>query len=102
MKKLLLVLFGFLVITGTGYAQSSSELKGPKAKNTKPWKQNENKTKIFLVGGQQERTIGPRAKNQRNIEEESQVVIAQPEMMAPSNRIGTTGPNAKNYKPGRN
>lgn len=99
---MLLVLFGFLLISGIGYSQAASGIKGPKAKNTQPWKHNQNKTTIYLIGGEEERTRGPKAKNQRNIAEESQVVIEQPNMMAPSGRTGMTGPNAKNYRPGRN
>lgn len=101
MKKIIVFVFGLLLASGVGFAQTA-DVKGPKAKNTKPWKHNREKTTIILAGGKDDRTVGPKAKNERNIEAESQIVLTETNDLEPSGKSKKMGPNAKNQKPGKN
>lgn len=101
MKKIIVFVLGMMLVSGVGYSQTAT-VKGPKAKNTKPWERNKDKTTIVLVGGKEDKKVGPKAKNERNIAAESQVVLSEGSGIDASDKPKKIGPTAKNQKPGRN
>ena len=96
MKKLLLLFFACTFFASFSYAQQKSDLKGPKAKNYKPWKDSSKKP-LAVFEANPERLTGPQAKNKkpwdRNQSAEQYLAIST------SNRSKLKGPKAKNWKP---
>ena len=96
MKKYVLMLvaltFGFVL----SYGQNEKPLKGPKAKNAKPWMAKKQKNEVAIAANYQ-RVTGPVAKNakpwQSNKARSGSTALA---VSAPSR---LTGPAAKNAKP---
>ncbi len=78
-------------------AQNSKGLKGPAAKNYKPWK-DKNKTEITVVVKERQDLQGPSAKNNKvwkSKGEDLEVYAVEFD----KRRKGLEGPEAKNYKP---
>lgn len=80
---------------GMTYGQSRTQLKGPKAKNYKPWKAEKPAT-AAVASLDVERVQGPKAKNARVWSEENQV--KETGTLATTNRAKLKGPNAKHRK----
>ncbi len=96
MEKFALVLLTVLFCVSTGVAQTAKDLKGPKAKNHKVWKDNAEPSAIVFHPNK-EKLTGPKAKNQKPWERKraNQEYVA----VTSSNRAKMTGPRAKNWKP---
>ena len=87
--------FGFVL----SYGQTEKPLKGPKAKNAKPWMAKKQKTDIAVATNYQ-RVTGPAAKNAKpwqNNQARSGFTA-----LAASTTPRLTGPAAKNAKPWAN
>ena len=78
------------------YGQMRSELKGPKAKNYKPWKANKSNT-VAVASLDVESVQGPEAKNARVWDSATKVNTSS--AIASSDRSTMKGPKAKNRKP---
>lgn len=79
-----------------GMAQDRNDLKGPKAKNFKPW-QSEGEGATLHTSVKSERLTGPEAKNSKPWQTEVREfnTVATPRL----NRNELKGPRAKNLKP---
>ncbi len=98
MKKIIIpfLILSFFVAT-TSIAQSRTQLKGPAAKNYKPWKDNDKTSKTYVTQSVEVKQ-GPEAKNakiwsDKNKNEEAIAI----NMNAQPNSL--KGPEAKNRKP---
>ncbi|MEP0369069.1 MAG: hypothetical protein ABJN36_06165 [Cyclobacteriaceae bacterium] len=96
MKKLIPFLFFALFISTYTMAQSRTDLKGPAAKNYKPW-QNKEKSDVVYVVSTAEKKQGPAAKNAKvwDRKESDQVLVV--DMTSEPKKL--KGPAAKNSKP---
>ena len=66
MKKLICCFFAMTIFAAVSYAQTSSNLQGPKAKNYKPWKDNAEKSAVvYMAETSGKRVTGPAAKNRK-------------------------------------
>lgn len=90
----LLVAGFFAFATSFANAQSSQDDTGPKAKNYKPWKQQE-KNAMATVGSLP--TVkGPKYKNQKPNKSEEVILVKIDTSLAEKAKV--TGPKAKNKK----
>lgn len=80
-------------------AQSHQDLKGPAAKNYKPWKQQARKGTL-LVKVEEQKEKGPAYKNRKHRKVDYEVVEINSDLLNKRKRI--TGPKAKNRKPWEN
>lgn len=95
MRKLALILaLGF--VTSIGFAQSRNDLKGPAAKNFKPWKNNYPKSTL-LVTTSRDNLKGPEAKNYKLHTKENAHYETSRVVMGRKKNL--KGPRAKNAKP---
>ncbi|MFH6982646.1 hypothetical protein [Marinoscillum sp. 108] len=93
MKKLAaLTVFCFLIVMST-MAQGSGDLKGPEAKNRKPWLDPKPASTVYLVKG--ESLQGPAAKNVRPLERKTGELVK----LDLTTKDKLKGPAYKNYKP---
>ena len=99
MKAILLALI-ISMFSISGFAQSKNDLKGPAAKNYKPWKADLESISIVTVS-QKTELMGPNFKNQKPWSVNSDQVT-KTQVIFSSNRKGLKGPAAKNYKPWNN
>ena len=99
MKSILLA-FAFMTIATFSFAQDKNDLKGPAAKNYKPWQKSDNASpkKVYTLHTSN-KLQGPSAKNSKVWKEEKQN-FQQVELV--SSKPRTTGPKAKNAKPWNN
>ncbi|UII23164.1 hypothetical protein [Fulvivirga ligni] len=86
-----------LAVSGAAFfnksaAQERNDLKGPEAKNYKPWK---NKSTKKLITYRREILQGPDAKNQKPWKKE----VNQYQEVAGRSNHNLQGPRAKNHKP---
>ncbi len=95
MKKLIISSFILMIITGTSFAQSKTNLMGPKAKNHKPWenKNTEANTTSHLTEPSK-KEFGGKAKNQRPVSSTEKVAVIHNS----SKKSQLMGPKAKNYR----
>ena len=94
--KSIIFAFAFLAIASVGYAQSSNDLKGPAAKNYKPWQQKDKAPAIKVHTLETATKLqGPSAKNKKSWELETK---NYKETALVSTRPKVTGPKAKNAK----
>jgi len=94
--KSLLIAFAFMTVATFSYAQDKSDLKGPAAKNYKPWQKNEKTaTKKLYTLEASSKVQGPSAKNKKSWESKS---INYQEITLVANKPKVTGPKAKNAK----
>ncbi len=91
MMKKITIIFALVLGVGMVYGQSSN-LKGPAAKNYKPWK---NQQKVTLVDTKTDQVQGPQAKNQKIWENNDN---QQAVYVATTTRRHLKGPKAKNYR----
>ena len=75
-------------------ASAAQELKGPKAKNYKPWKE-QSKTGILVVNADESAVKGPAFKNKKVWETQADKVEITPKV---GNKEDITGPKGKNRK----
>lgn len=92
MKRYTTIFALSMMVTFAGFAQTDG-LKGPKAKNYKPW-ENPQPAKPILVAVKKD-VKGPAAKNIRPLENSESTVVAK--ATTPKKRV--MGPEAKNSKP---
>ncbi|WP_339925203.1 hypothetical protein [uncultured Cyclobacterium sp.] len=96
--KSLLIAFAFMTVATFSYAQSNNDLKGPAAKNQKPWQNTEKANKIYTLETSS-KAQGPSAKNKKSWKSKAknyqQVTLV-------SNKTRLTGPKAKNAKVWKN
>ena len=98
MRKTFLFTLALTFVAGVAFSQSKSDLKGPKAKNYKIWKDDGRKESVAVVSApnSKKRITGPAAKN-RKLWQKS----AQPQTYFAVNFPGPNrlkGPKAKNFK----
>ncbi len=94
MKYLLVVVITFSLALGL-HAQPKGDLKGPAAKNYKPWKSKKNNVKVITTIYSKKRMMGPAAKNQKPGKDvNASFVIATAQK-----KVKLKGPVAKNRKP---
>lgn len=96
MKRVLLIFSAMMIFASWGYAQQRKELKGPEAKNYKPWKDNSEKS-IAVYKVNPERLTGPEAKNKKPWDKSPKP--AQYMAITTSSQPKLQGPKAKNWKP---
>jgi len=92
--KSLLIAFVFMTVATFSYAQDKSDLKGPAAKNYKPWQNNEKAKKMYTLEASS-KVQGPSAKNKKSWDSKS---INYQEITLVANKPKVTGPKAKNAK----
>lgn len=97
MKYLIGMVIVMFVVVGSIGAQVPKDLKGPAAKNYKPWKDKNKGASVNVVSVSSEKTLkGPEAKNYKPWKNKStrtsgvKIGEAKPKLK---------GPAAKNYKP---
>ncbi|MFD2200310.1 hypothetical protein [Shivajiella indica] len=93
MKKIALIFVAFLVTLAFTNAQESGDLKGPAAKNYKPWK-HQAKSEAMMVSVSPDGKKGPEFKNSKIWKEDSEMMVA-----GSKSKVKKTGPEAKNQKP---
>ena len=84
-----------MLAVGMTYGQMRTELKGPKAKNYKPWKASKSNSVVASLDV--ESVKGPEAKNARVWDSTTKANSSS--AIASSNRLSIKGPKAKNRKP---
>ncbi|HLW19307.1 MAG TPA: hypothetical protein VKX33_03250 [Cyclobacteriaceae bacterium] len=94
-----MIRFTFILVAGllacnVSNAQSPQELKGPKAKNYKPWKQ-QARTGTVAVKLQDIQQTGPAFKNKKAWETQTEKVSVSSDLRSGEQ---VTGPKAKNRK----
>ncbi|WPP51587.1 hypothetical protein [Catalinimonas niigatensis] len=97
MKKLLILLFIGVFVSTVSIAQSRNDLKGPKAKNYKHWKNKDSKTAVLFTS--EATPKGPAAKNQKHWRNTPSTIESAQLVDMSTNRAKVTGPKAKNSKP---
>lgn len=98
--KSLLIAIAFMTVATFSYAQERGDLKGPAAKNYKPWmKKSDAEVKKVYTLKTPSQVKGPAAKNRRIFDRSDK---SYQEVNFVSNRPKVTGPKAKNAKPWRN
>lgn len=90
MKFTYLLLAGLLAFN----VSEAQELKGPKAKNYKPWKEQARKGTL-VVNADEPSVKGPAFKNKKAWDSQAEKVEITPQVGAKEN---VTGPKAKNRK----
>lgn len=94
--KSLLFAFAFLTVATVGFAQNKSDLKGPAAKNYKPWQKSEKAPAIKVYTLETTSKVqGPSAKNKKSWKVEAK---DYQETSLVSTKPKVTGPKAKNTK----
>ena len=101
MKKVILSSLILMLVSSISYSQSyKNDLKGPKAKNYKPWKNTEKAENNIVYTDTQTKPEGLKAKNHKPWEnKENQDYVAANYIEAKKSRL--MGPKAKNYKPAK-
>ncbi|MFT6335822.1 MAG: hypothetical protein ACJA2S_002842 [Cyclobacteriaceae bacterium] len=97
MKYLIGMLIAMFVTVGAIEAQVPKDLKGPAAKNYKPWRDKNKEASVNVVSIPSKKALkGPEAKNYKPWKDENDLTasIKVNEVKAKLN-----GPAAKNYKP---
>jgi hypothetical protein len=94
MKKIALIFVAFLFTAAITNAQESGELKGPAAKNYKPWKHQTKLSPVMLKVNPSEKT-GPEFKNDRIWDKDTDLMAMDKEGKSTERK---TGPEAKNRK----
>jgi len=97
MKKIIIPIALIMFFALSSEAQSRNQLKGPKAKNYKPWMNKEKSQTAFVVKNVETKQ-GPEAKNNKVWSDENK----NAETLAVnfgSAKTSLKGPKAKNYKP---
>lgn len=102
MKKAVLIIPLIILFVSVGYGQAKNDLKGPAAKNYKPWK-DKNKSHATLVtfDKSDKKLMGPEAKNHKpweNNEHYESVTLVS----TSNNKKKLKGPEAKNHKVWKN
>ncbi len=97
MKYLIALILGLIISIGTVAAQRPTDLKGPAAKNYKPWR-DKDKVKTKVVTMRKERLQGPAAKNYKPWANKAK---RTPGVKIAEAKPKLKGPAAKNYKPWR-
>ena len=101
MKRTTLTLGIILSIASTGaFAQAPSNLKGPEAKNYKPWEDANRTNSQIMVATDISELQGPEAKNKKvwlNDTKTSKKVVR-----TNGSKVKPKGPKAKNAKPWKN
>lgn len=95
MKKLGIFSYFFLVAI-VGFSQSSGNLQGPKAKNTKPWMAKSEITKV-VFSDKKVLVKGPKAKNTKPSQSKKMSFTERDVITRNQNNL--KGPKAKNTKP---
>ena len=95
MKTLSLLLI--LLLSFSINAQSRNDLKGPAAKNYKPWKYPKQYTGILVAQASDRAEKGPRAKNRKAWDRD--VVLLEGNRVRYPKKEKLKGPAAKNRKP---
>jgi len=95
MKYLIGMLIALFVTIGSVEAQVPKGLKGPAAKNYKPWKDKNKEASVNVVSISSKKELkGPEAKNHKPWKDDnastSKIIVAKNNLK---------GPAAKNYKP---
>lgn len=102
MKRILILLVGFMAGSEIAFSQVRSDFKGPQAKNYKAWKHAVETTSVDIVTDQQEVLKGPKAKNSKRslvATERTEEVPKRPtDNLLKNERLGMVGPRAKNYR----
>ncbi|MBU2916279.1 MULTISPECIES: hypothetical protein [Reichenbachiella] len=95
--KTIIIAFAFTLAATMSFAQSRNDLKGPAAKNYKPWK-DKNKTEVSIVmkSTDADRVQGPAAKNQKAWDQDSKADFQEVALVSRKNDL--KGPAAKNQK----
>ena len=94
--KSLIFAFAFLTIATVGFSQTDNDLKGPAAKNYKPWQQEDKAPAIKVYTSETATKLqGPSAKNKKTWELETK---NYQETALVTTRPRVTGPKAKNAK----
>ncbi|MEX2591606.1 MAG: hypothetical protein WD426_02445 [Anditalea sp.] len=88
----------FFLAFNVSYAQSHQDLKGPAAKNYKPWKQ-QARTGALVVRVDEKEVKGPAYKNRKPWQDDANKSEVTSELRV---REKITGPKAKNKKPWQN
>ncbi len=97
MKKLLIAsLVLIFVVSYSAQAQSRNSLKGPAAKNYKPWKNTESSSTQVVIAAEKEVKKGPAAKNEKVWERKSANTQYVAVDSTPKTKL--MGPAAKNRK----
>ncbi len=98
MKKAILILPIIFLFVSVGYGQAKNDLKGPAAKNYKPWKdKNKSQTTLVTVDKSDNKLMGPEAKNHKPWENKEQ--FQSTTLVSTSNKKKKLmGPAAKNHK----
>lgn len=97
MKKLAFAIVALFFAVSFANAQEFQELKGPAAKNYKPWKQ-QARTGSLIVRTTPVDQQGPEAKNQKVWEQDTEKEALP---VGTEARERVTGPEAKNRRPWR-
>lgn len=96
MKKLITPLVAFALFASFSVqAQNRTDLKGPEAKNYKPWANEQVDTKDYIVKTGDVKT-GPEAKNAKPWAQDNKEVLV---LNMESKKDHKKGPEAKNAKP---
>ncbi|WP_373521051.1 hypothetical protein [Aquiflexum sp.] len=95
MKKIVLIFVTFLFTIAITHAQELRELKGPAAKNYKPWK-HQQKSSVVILNVNPSEKKGPEFKNVRIWKDDSEVVAINLETKSQERK---TGSGVKNRKP---
>jgi hypothetical protein len=96
MRKFSIILVAVLFGASLATAQSRTSLKGPAAKNYKPWKYEQKEAVIYTTDS--ENKTGPIVKNEKPWEKETDKAQLIPVVFL-NPKKGLKGPVAKNYKP---
>ncbi len=99
MMKRIITVLGLLTLVSIVHAQAPKHLKGPAAKNYKPWQDQQQVGKIPVVRITPERLQGPAAKNQKAWEKSRNANYLQASTR--SYYTDLKGPRYKNRKPGQ-
>jgi uncharacterized protein YdeI (BOF family) len=99
MKKITLGLIFTLAAT-VALAQAPEDLKGPKAKNYKPWKDTTRTNTQVLLATNEEQLQGPEAKNKKVWQNDS--TVDKKVVKTGDKKTKPKGPKAKNAKPWKN
>lgn len=95
MIRFTFILSALFLALNVSHAQSHKDLKGPAAKNYKPWEQQARKSTLFIKLDGQDRK-GPDFKNQKPWKEDQPKEMVNTDLRT---RERVTGPKAKNQKP---
>ncbi len=97
MKKFLFILFIGVFVSTYATAQSKKDLKGPKAKNYKHWKHDDQKKTVLFTS--ESTPKGPAAKNQKPWKNTPATIEREQLVDLSGTRTKVTGPKAKNSRP---